>query len=242
MKAERLDKLLSSLGYGVRKDVRSWIREGIISVDGTRAVSAAQKVTPDQVQVEGKALDHPFGLTVIYHKPEGAVCSRKDGGRLIFEDFPARWVDRKPTFSSIGRLDKDTTGLLLLSDDGQLNHCITSPKQHIPKTYHVTLAEPLRGDETTIFASGKLLLKEDDRPCLSAELQIHTENQVSLTLHEGRYHQVRRMFAAVGNHVTALCRTDIGTLNLAQTELAPGTYKTCTADALMTLICARIQE
>jgi len=245
MKPERLDKLLANLGYGARKDVRHWIREGIISVDGETNISPAQKVIPEQVKLEGKPLDHPFGLTVIYHKPEGAVCSRKEGGRLIFEDFPARWLDRKPPFSSIGRLDKDTSGLLLLSDDGQLNHRITSPKQHIPKTYRVTLSEPLRGDEAARFASGKLLLKDDDKPCLPAELEIHTESrsgsQVSITLHEGRYHQVRRMFAAVGNHVTELSRTHIGALSLAQTKLAPGEYKTCTADALMALICARTQ-
>ena len=107
VKKERLDKLLSNLGYGVRKDVAYWVKEGLITIDGKPAVSAAQKVNPDQVCLEGKPLDHPSGLTVIYHKPLGAVCSRKEDGRLIFEDFPERWIHRKPPFSCVGRLDKN---------------------------------------------------------------------------------------------------------------------------------------
>ncbi len=242
IKAERLDKLLANLGYGARKDVRAWINEGIVSVDGSMTTSPAQKVTADQVLLEGKALDHPFGLTIIYHKPAGSVCSRKEGGRLIYDDFPARWLDRKPPLSSVGRLDKDTAGLLILTDDGQLNHRITSPKQHISKTYLATLAEPLSGKEKNIFASGKLLLEGEEKACLPAELQMLDNQQVSLILHEGRYHQVRRMFAAVGNHVTALCRTHIGALSLQQTGLAAGEYTTCSPQALMALICAKTPE
>ncbi|MDX8391144.1 MAG: pseudouridine synthase [Mariprofundaceae bacterium] len=238
-KTERLDKLLSNLGYGIRKDVRFWIAEGIISVAGAKATSPAQKVIADQVLLENKPLDHPFGLTVIYHKPVGSVCSRKEGGGLIYADFPPRWLDRKPPFSSIGRLDKNTSGLLILTDDGQLNHRITSPKQHIAKTYLVDLAEPLSGKEKNIFASGELLLESEEKACLPAELCVLGAQQASLILHEGRYHQVRRMFAAVGNHVTALCRTHIGALNLQQTGLAPGEYTSCSTEALMALIYAK---
>ncbi|MFQ5519101.1 MAG: pseudouridine synthase [Mariprofundus sp.] len=235
-KAERLDKLLSNLGYGARKDVRQWIRAGWITIDGNPATSPAQKVLPEQVQLEGKGLDHPHGLTIIYHKPLGAVCSRKEDGQLIYADFPARWIDRKPPLSSVGRLDKATSGLLIVTDNGQLNHQLTSPKKHISKTYAVRLDRPLGGTEATIFASGKLLLEDDDKPCLPAELTVHSETEVSLVLHEGRYHQVRRMFAAVGNHVEALTRTHIGALSLADTGLAAGQYKTATADELMALV------
>ena len=238
MKKERLDKLLSNLGYGVRKDVGYWVKTGLVTVDGKPATSAAQKAMPDHVCLEGKPLDHPFGLTVIYHKPLGAVCSRKEDGRLIFEDFPERWIHRKPPFSCVGRLDKDTSGLLILTDDGQLNHHITSPKQHISKTYAVTLDSPLQGHEMDMFASGKLMLENDDRPCLPAELTITGSHQASLVLHEGRYHQVRRMFAAAGNHVNELSRTHIGTLALATTKLKTGAYTALTATELMALIKA----
>ncbi|ATX82571.1 16S rRNA pseudouridine516 synthase [Mariprofundus ferrinatatus] len=237
-KADRLDKLLSNLGYGARKDVRLWIKEGWVTVDGKPATSPAQKVLPDQVQLEGKSLDHPHGLTLIYHKPIGTVCSRKENGRLIFADFPERWIDRKPPLSSVGRLDKETSGLLIVTDDGQLNHMLTSPKKHIAKTYSVTLDRPLAGNESEIFASGELLLEGDDKPCLPAELTVLGETSASLVLHEGRYHQVRRMFAAVGNHVTALTRTHIGALGLDACGLGEGEYTVTSAQALLELVLA----
>ncbi|MDQ6957644.1 MAG: pseudouridine synthase [Mariprofundaceae bacterium] len=235
-KAERLDKLLSNLGYGARKDVRHWIREGWITVDEKPAVSPSQKVHPDRVRLGNEELDHPCGLTFIYHKPSGTVCSRKEGGRLIYADFPERWIDRKPPLSSVGRLDKETSGLLIMTDDGQLNHYLTSPKQHISKTYAVKLDHPLTGNEAELFGSGKLMLESEEKPCLPAELSVIHPTEASLILHEGRYHQVRRMFAAVGNHVTELKRTHIGTLSLEGTRLADGDYKTVTAAELMGMI------
>ncbi len=232
-KAERLDKLLANLGYGARKDVRYWIKEGWITVDGNPPTSPAQKVLADQVLLEGEPLDHPDGLTIIYHKPLGTVCSRKENGRLIYADFPERWIDRKPPLSSVGRLDQETSGLLIVTDDGQLNHQLTSPKKHISKTYAVTLDRPLAGNEADIFASGTLMLEGDEKPCLPAELTVHGEREASLVLHEGRYHQVRRMFAAVGNHVTTLTRTHIGRLAVSACNLAEGEYKVVTADELL---------
>ncbi|MBL4775985.1 MAG: rRNA pseudouridine synthase [Mariprofundus sp.] len=236
IKAERLDKLLANLGYGVRKDIRSWIKDGLISIDGKKPSSPAQKVTPDQVLLMDKPLDHPYGLTIIYHKPPDAVCSRKEDGRLIYEDFPARWLARKPPLSSVGRLDKETSGLLIITDDGQLNHQLTSPKKHISKTYLVSLNRPLQGHESDKLASGKLMLEDDDKPCLPAELIIHSEQQVSLVLHEGRYHQVRRMFAALGNHVENLQRTHIGDLALHDTGLSAGQYQTLSTSQLLNMV------
>jgi len=235
-KTIRLDKLLSNLGYGARKDVQHWIGEGWITVDGKPAASPSQKVFPEQVRLEGEALDHPCGLTIIYHKPLGCVCSRKEEGRLIYADFPARWIDRKPPLSSVGRLDKETFGLLIVTDDGGLNHQLTSPKQHISKTYAVTLDQPLTGKEAELFASGKLMLEGEEKPCLPAELSMIDATNVSLILHEGRYHQVRRMFASVGNHVTTLKRTHIGALSLQNTGLGDGDYKTVTSAELMGVI------
>ncbi|MDQ6973184.1 MAG: pseudouridine synthase [Mariprofundaceae bacterium] len=242
MKQERLDRLLSRLGYGARRDVQAWIREGIISVQGKTATSVSQKVGASDVMLEGKPLDHPFGLTLIYHKPVGVVCSHKEGGPLIYDHFPERWALRRPQLSSVGRLDKDTSGLLILTDNGQLNHQITSPKHHISRTYAAELAEPLKGNELEIFAGGKLLLKEDDRPCLPAELSIIDPTHVSIVLHEGRYHQVRRMFAAVGNHVTSLNRSHIGALSLESTGLAPGEYMSVTSEEVLRMLTGETQK
>ncbi|MDQ6991358.1 MAG: pseudouridine synthase [Mariprofundaceae bacterium] len=235
-KKERLEKILSNLGYGARKDVAYWIRSGWVMVNGEKAKSGSQKVLASEVMLEGKALDHPYGLTVVYHKPLDSVCSRKEEGRLIYSDFPERWLGRKPAISSVGRLDKQTSGLLILTDDGQLNHKITSPKHHIAKTYTVTLAETLKGDEAETFASGTLILDSEDTPCLPAELTVTGEKTATIVLHEGRYHQVRRMFGAVGNHVSSLQRTDIGALSLQSLNIQAGEYQTFEADTLLNLI------
>ncbi len=235
-KLERLEKIMSRLGYGARRDVPHWIREGWLTVNGEKPKSASVKVYAGDVELDGEPLDHPFGLTVIYHKPLGTVCSRKEEGRIIFEDFPERWLDRKPPLSSVGRLDKETSGLLIVTDDGQLNHHLTSPKHHISKTYAVTLESPLKGDEVETFASGQLMLEADDKPCLPAELTITGEKTAQVVLHEGRYHQVRRMFAAIGNHVTALKRTHTGNLSLASLNLQEGEYQTIEVETLKQLI------
>ncbi len=238
-RAERLDRLLSRLGYGSRRDAACWIRQGLVEVAGDKARSASQKVLASEVLLEGKPLDHPHGLHVIYHKPVGQVCSRKEEGELVYAAFPERWLHRKPPFSPVGRLDKETSGLLLLTDDGQLNHRLTSPKHHISKTYAVTLARPLRADAAEILAGGKLLLEGDDRPCLPAQLYCEDERHVSIVLHEGRYHQVRRMFAALGNHVEALTRTHIGYLALADTGLAAGAWQSVSSDVLWAMVTER---
>ncbi|MCF7821760.1 MAG: rRNA pseudouridine synthase [Mariprofundaceae bacterium] len=238
-KTERLDRLLSNLGYGSRKDVAHWIKEGLITVDDQPAKSASRKVEADSVRIEGKPLDHPDGLTLIYHKATGSVCSHKETGLLIYADFPERWSDRKPPLSSVGRLDKETSGLLILTDDGHLNHHLTSPKHHVSKTYAVKLDSPLSGSEQDVFASGRLMLEGDEKPCLPAEMTVINENEATLVLHEGRYHQVRRMFAAVGNRVTQLARIRIGALTLEQTGLEAGEYRTVTPDALINMISPR---
>jgi 16S rRNA pseudouridine516 synthase len=232
-KPERLDRLLSNLGYGSRKDVGYWVKEGLITVNDQPAKSVSQKVSVETVRIEGELLDHPDGLTLIYHKPTGSVCSHKETGVLIYADFPERWSGRKPPLSSVGRLDKETSGLLILTDNGHLNHHLTSPKHHISKTYTVRLDSPLSGNEQNIFASGTLMLEGDEKPCLPAEMTALNEHEAVLVLHEGRYHQVRRMFAATGNHVTALTRTHIGSLSLDETGLAPGEYQSIEPEALI---------
>jgi 16S rRNA pseudouridine516 synthase len=157
------------------------------------------------------------------HKPVGYVCSTKDAGRLVYDLLPRRFRLRDPIVSPIGRLDRDTSGLLLFTDDGQLLHRITSPKRHLPKIYQVDLDADLRGDEADIFATGTLMLESETKPLAAAELSVLGPRRVHLTLIEGRYHQVRRMFAAVGNHVLALHRVAVGGLELQ--ELPAGQWR-----------------
>jgi 16S rRNA pseudouridine516 synthase len=234
--SERLDKLLSRLGYCSRSEIRAWLRQGRIAVEGMTRLDASTRVDPHAVRLDGEVLDHPDGLTVIYHKPEGRVCSHREQGRLIYEDLPARWLGRKPQLSAVGRLDKDTSGLLVLTDDGALNHHLTSPRHDIPKVYRALLARPLAGHEAGLFAAGTLILEGEDKPCLPAELTVLGACEAELTLHEGRYHQIRRMFAAAGNHVDGLVRMRIGGLALADTGLEAGAYRAIDGEALLAWI------
>jgi 16S rRNA pseudouridine516 synthase len=165
------------------------------------------------------------------HKPLGLVCSHREPGRSVYELFPRRWRARQPVLSSIGRLDGETTGLLLVTDDGGLLHRIISPKNHVAKRYHATLARPLAGTESAEFASGTLMLDGEDKPLAPAHLEILSATTAWLTVTEGRYHQVRRMFAAVGNHVEALHRDRIGGLDLPA-DLVPGRYRILTQSDL----------
>ena len=134
----------------------------------------------------------------------------------------------------VGRLDLDTSGLLLLTDVGKINHRITSPRTHVPKTYIATLANDLRGDEAAVFADGSLQLSGDDTPLAPATLELIEARRARVTITEGRYHQVRRMFAAVGNHVESLHRSAIGTLELG--DLSAGEWRELRQDELETLL------
>lgn len=210
----KLVKHLANLGYGSRKDVQRLFREGRITNAAGEVLYADDPLDHDDVRVDGQPLDPAPGLLLVLHKPTGYTCSTKDAGRLVYDLLPPRFRLRQPVLSTVGRLDRDTSGLLLLTDDGQLLHRIISPKAKLPKVYVATLAEDLRGDEAALFASGTLLLEGEKAPLLPAELEVLGARSARLTLHEGRYHQVRRMFAAAGNHVVALHRERIGGLAL----------------------------
>ena len=210
----KLVKHIANLGYGSRKDVQWMFREGRITDAAGEVLYADDPLDHDNVRVDGEALDLPPGLLLMLHKPIGYTCSMKDPGRIVFDLLPSRYRARNPAMSTVGRLDRDTSGLLLLTDDGQLLHRIIAPKSKLPKVYLATLANALRGDEAAIFASGTLMLESEQTPLLPAELEVLDAHRARLTLHEGRYHQVRRMFAAVGNHVEALHRERVGGLEL----------------------------
>src|SRR5690606_6817061 len=168
------------------------------------------------------------GMVLVLHKPVGFTCSTRDAGRIVHDLLPPRLRARSPAISTVGRLDRDTSGLLLLTDDGQLLHRIISPRAHVAKVYEATLAHDLRGDEAAIFASGALLLESEKTPLAPATLTALGPRRARLVLHEGRYHQVRRMFAAVGNHVEALHRSAIGRLDLG--DLRPGEWRLLGSD------------
>ena len=232
----RVDKLLGSLGYGSRTEMARMGRAGGIVLDGVDLTDVSKRipVTPDlptRMEIDGEPLDPPQGIVILLHKPLGMTCSHKEDGALVYDVLPDRWRRREPAISTIGRLDKETSGLLLMTDDGDLLHRVISPKKNVAKIYHATLARPLDGTEVARFASGELLLENDDRPLKPAGLEIISPTEARVSVTEGRYHMVRRMFAAVGNHVEALHRERLGGLALPA-DLAPGDWRLMTADEI----------
>jgi 16S rRNA pseudouridine516 synthase len=219
----KLVKLIANLGYGSRKQVTQLFRSGRITDAAGEVLYADDQVAHDAIRIDDEPLDPPPGMTLLLHKPLGVTCSTKDPGRIVLDLLPPRYRLRSPLLSTVGRLDRDTSGLLLLTDDGALLHRIVSPKSKLAKVYEATLAQDLRGDEAALFASGTLQLESDTTPLAPAMLDVVTPRHARLTLTEGRYHQVRRMFAAVGNHVEALHRSRVGGLELG--DLAPGQWR-----------------
>lgn len=219
----KLVKLLANLGYGSRKEVTLMLRNGWVSRADGSPLGPNDSAEYADIRVEDEPLDPAPGMALMLHKPIGYTCSTKDAGRVIHDLLPPRFRLRNPVLSSVGRLDRDTSGLLLLTDDGALLHRIVAPKARLGKVYEATLAEHLRGNEGALFASGTLQLESDDIPLAPAQLQVLGPRLARLTLIEGRYHQVRRMFAATGNHVLALRRISIGGLTLD--DLAPGEWR-----------------
>ena len=210
----RLVKLIANLGYGSRKEIQQAIKNGWVTDRDGNALKADSKVAHEDILLDDEPLDPPAGMVLLMHKPTGYTCSTKDQGRLVYDLLPDRYRLRKPALSTIGRLDKETSGALLFTDDGTFLHQVISPKKEVAKVYEVTLDRPLKGDEAALFASGEMMLESEQKPLKPAGLEVVDETHARLTLHEGRYHQVRRMFAATGNHVTELSRSRIGGLGL----------------------------
>lgn len=220
----RLDQILSSLGYCSRREAKTYLKRTAVTIDGVPARNPAQKVLAEAVRVEGEPLDHPAGLLVLLHKPAGSVCSHETReGPSVYELLPPRWLARHPRLETIGRLDRDTTGALLLTDDGQLNHRWTSPNHHVEKVYRATVEGTLAPDLVEIFASGTFQLEGEDKPCRPARLEILAPDTARLTLTEGKYHQVKRMFAAHGTPVITLHRERFGAYTID--DLEPGTWR-----------------
>ena len=238
----RVDKLLSSMGYGSRTEMARMAKAGGIMLDGQDLTDVTKRIpiTPDlpsRMEIDGAPLDPVPGLVILLNKPLGMTCSHKEDGALVYDVLPERWMRRDPAISTIGRLDKQTSGLLLLTDDGDLLHRVISPKRHVKKVYRATLARPLNGTEGDLFASGHLMLEGEDKPLSPAELEVVSPTEALLSVTEGRYHQVRRMFAATGNHVEALHRERLGGLALPD-DLAPGEWKLLNADEIASIFSA----
>lgn len=213
----RLERLLANLGYGSRKDVSRAIKDGALVINGEPVFDSSLQIDPAELSTatfDGDPVDPVSPLTILLHKPRGYTCSSDEQGLLVYDLLPPRWKKRDPILSTAGRLDKDSTGLVLMTDDGQLLHKIISPKIHVQKHYRVTLRDSLKGDEATLFASGTFCLKNDNKPLKPAFWHPESERSGVMILQEGRYHQIRRMFAAVGNHVETLHRFKLGGLEL----------------------------
>jgi len=218
----RLDKYICQSTTLTRSQAKKAILHGRISNADTTLRNSAYKVAEDEaISLDGKLINVRIARYIMLNKPKDYICSTVD------EQLPSIIslikVDKPQQLCIAGRLDADTTGLTLITDDGQWSHKITSPRRKCAKRYRVELAEPIQASAVEQFKTG-IELKSENQPCLPAELQIISENEVLLTISEGKYHQVKRMFAAIGNHVTALHREQIGQITL-DAQLASGEWR-----------------
>ena len=226
----RLDKFLCDCSDLTRSLAGKLIRQGEVMVDGIVVKQPAFHINEQsQIEFDGVLLTlEQRNRYFMLHKPEGYVCSNEDPDHptvFFLMDEPAMGK-----LHVVGRLDLDTTGLVLVTDDGQWSHRITSPRHECAKTYHVWLADPVSPDAIALFAEGVYLRNETDKT-RPAQLEIIGKCEARLTIHEGKYHQVKRMFASIGNKVVGLHRERVGGLTLDE-ELAPGEYRELTAEEI----------
>ncbi len=254
----RLDKLLSERGLCKRSEVDRLVRSGEICSRNGSKLLAKQKVEAEEILFRGEPLD-PEKLYILMYKPQGFVCSHDDKGQLVYELLPERFTQRRPQIASVGRLDKDTTGALLFTDDGELNHRLISPKHHADKVYEVWLEKPIADWRVQSLREGDLYLEGESKPLLPAkcslllegdseiilaeqaqtaiaqaqEADVEESDHLLLTLTEGRYHQVKRMFSALDNSVIKLHRVSFAGLDLK--GLKVGQWRFLTDEELQAL-------
>lgn len=234
---ERLDKIISNLGYGSRKDVKSFVKKGLIEVDGVIVKDNGISVDPEKsiIKVNGEEILYRKFIYLMMNKPDGVISATHDSkdetvidllelDHQVFEPFP------------VGRLDKDTVGLLLLTNDGELNHRLISPKWHVDKVYYAKIDKKVDEKDITAFKNGIIL--DDGYKCLEAKLEILNSSdegsEIRLTIQEGKFHQVKRMFEAVGKKVIYLKREEFGGL-LLDPDLQEGEYRELTDEELALL-------
>ena len=224
----RLAQVLFTQGFGSRRHCAGLIEAGLVRVGGVVVDDAGAEVEPEGLafEVEGRAWTYHERALVLLHKPAGYECSQRPRHHpSVMSLLPAPLRTRG--VQPVGRLDEDTTGLLLLTDDGALTHRLTSPKHHVPKVYAVTLRHPHTAEQLQRLLDG-VVLDDDPQPVRAAAVDATGAHTLDLTLTEGKYHQVKRMLAAVGNRVDALHRSAFGALRIPQ-GLAPGQW--CWVDA-----------
>ena len=237
----RIDKYLADCGIGTRSEVKKYIKAKQITVNGKLVVKPEQKIDEnvDQVFYKGQQITYEKFVYYLFHKPAGCVTAKQDNlHKTVMEYFPEEV--RAKDIAPVGRLDLDTEGLLLFTNDGPLTHHLLSPTHHIPKTYYAVLDKKMPESAIELFKTGVDI--GDDKPTLPAELIIlptvvkEDENatySAELTIHEGRFHQVKRMFEAVGCTVTYLKRLSMGSLVLGDLKIAE--YRKLTEEEIIEL-------
>ena len=227
----RLDKFISSQGNLSRTDVKKLIKQGAVTVDGTVAARPEMQIEPEKVQVcvDGQVLSYKEHIYIMLNKPEGVVSATEDAEHKTVIDLVPDDLKRDGLFPA-GRLDGDTTGFVLITDDGDFAHRILSPKNHIQKTYIAVLADPITADNISELEEGILL--RDGTRCLPAIVNEIGPREVEIKICEGKYHQIKRMFAAGGNKVLELKRIAMGGLLLDE-NLSPGECREITKDELL---------
>ncbi|WP_171016631.1 pseudouridine synthase [Pseudalkalibacillus caeni] len=229
----RIDKVLANLGYGSRKEVKKLLKTGVVRVDGEPVKDAKIHVDPDEqsISVFGEEIEYKEFVYLMMNKPRGLLSATEDEYAETVIDV-LEPEDAVFTPFPVGRLDKDTEGLLILTNDGQLAHHLTSPKHHVPKTYYAEISGVVDESDVTAFSTGVTL--EDGYETKPGELVILDTGPTSfieLTITEGKYHQVKRMFEAVGKKVKYLKRLSMGSLKLDE-SLNPGEYRELTDEEI----------
>lgn len=225
---ERLDKIISATGKKSRREVREMVRQGRVLVDSKPAPAADMKVDPQTavILLDGEPLGYEKFTYVMLHKPAGVLTATEDRRQETVLDLLPPELRRR-ALSPVGRLDKDTEGLLLLTNDGQLAHRLLSPKSHVDKVYYARVDGALEPGDIAAFAAGMTL--GDGLECLPAGLEILSPTEALVTLREGKFHQVKRMLAARGKPVLYLKRLSMGRLRL-DPALAPGAWRMLTEE------------
>ncbi len=232
---ERLDKIISATGKKSRREVKILVKQGRILVDGVPAATAEMKVDPavSEILLDGEDIGYQRFTYIMLHKPAGVLSAVEDKRQKTVLDLLPEELQKRG-LSPVGRLDKDTEGLLLLTNDGDLTHHLLSPKHHVDKVYYAKVEGMLEQADCAAFASGMTL--EDGLECMPAGLEILSSNEALVTLQEGKFHQVKRMLAARGKPVVYLKRLSMGSLRLDE-SLQPGCFRHLTEEEVRSLSC-----
>ncbi|KMT23275.1 pseudouridine synthase [Clostridium cylindrosporum] len=241
MARERLDKVLANMGYGTRKEVKAITKSGEVTVNGSIVKDSSTHVNPyeDEIIISGERVNYREYIYIMMHKPPGVISATEDRNLETVIDL-LEYEDAIFKPAPVGRLDKDTEGLLLITNDGDLNHRLLSPKNHVPKKYYADIDGKVTESDIAEFKKGVVL--DDGYETMPAELTIleaGEKSKIEVVIYEGKYHQVKRMFESVGKKVTYLKRLEMGPLKLDE-ELEIGEYRELTDEELEALFsCAK---